>query len=202
MKNKKEEQFLKEISEITKKKHIILPKSITLQLKDLEGNNLEIENVLFHLNIYIGNSGGYYTYNSIPTDNQGTLFLTQEQIINNTELKHHYNPSLILDNRPVRFEIFILGNAVLSTLISSLRNYLSNSLAYTITDLKRKGFSEIQIEEAISKIRKAKERDYTFYEFLKQNNNSLLNYTEENAKIIGQWESEDDFKYELKIHLN
>ncbi len=202
MKNKKEEQFLKEISEITKKKHTILPKSITLQLKDLEGNNLEIGNVLFHLNIYIGNSGEYYTYSSIPTNNQGTLSLTREQIISNTELKHHYAPLLILENRPVKFEIFILGNAVLSTLISSLGNYLSNSLAYTIADLKRKEFSEIQIKEAISKIRKAKERDYTFYELLKENNNSLLNYTEENAKIRGQWESEDDFNYELKVGTN
>jgi len=199
MKKKKEKVFLKEISEILKKKHTILPKSITIQLKDLEGNNLEIENVLFHLNIYIGDSSGCYTYNSIPTNNQGILYLTRAQIINNTELKHYFDSTLARDNRPVKFEIFILGNDMLSNLMSGIKNYLSNSLDFTKADLKRRGFSEIQIEKEISKIKNAKKRDFVLYEFLKSNKNTLLNYTEESAKITGQWKSEEDFKYELSV---
>lgn len=185
-----------------KNKHIILPKSITLQLKNLEGNNLEIENVLFHLNIFIGDSGAYYTYNSIPTNSQGTLSLTRQQIINNTELKHYYDHEVTLDTRPVKFEIFILDAAFLSTLILSIGNYLSINLASIKADLKRRGLSETQIEKEIPKIEKVKKRDYIFYEFLKSNNNKLLNYTEESAKVTGQWEIEDDFKYELRLSKN
>lgn len=185
-------------SKKSRKKHIILPNSITIQLKDLNGNNIEIENILFHLNIF-SESGGYYTFSFIPTNTKGNLTLTKKQIIANTELKHHYDSSLILQKRPVKFEIFIMESKFLFNLIKGIGNYLATPIESTKKFLQGKGFSVAQINNEIPKVSKKMEEDRILYEFLKLNNNDKLKSPSDKYKITGFWEFEGDFKYEISI---
>ena len=47
------EKFAEYTNELQNKKHPLLPNKISIQLKDKDGKNLKMENVLCHLNIYI-----------------------------------------------------------------------------------------------------------------------------------------------------
>lgn len=180
------------------KKHTIIPNSIRIQLKDLNNKNLEIENVLCHLNIYI-DSSSYYTFSFIPTNSIGKVILTKDEIIKNTGLQHCYDDKLVLDNSPVKFEFFIFDKELLNNFISSLRGYLNIKLESIKEDLRRRGFNESQIKNEIPKAIKVQKEDKILYDFLVQNKNAVLDYTEENTKIVGIWNDEKDYDYEIKI---
>lgn len=179
------------------KKHPILPNKISIQLKNKNGENLKIENVLCHLNIYI-DSLSYYTYSFIPTNSNGIVNLTKEQIIQNTELKHYFDGSLPLDKKPVKFELFVMDNNMLNGIISSMENYLTVDIKSIKADLKSRGLTDEQIALKIPTIEKKMKSDKELYQFLKKNKNTELKNSNGELKITGFWNNESDYNYDLK----
>ncbi len=154
--------------ELNHKKHIILPNNLKIQLKSKDGKNIEKENILCHLNIYI-DSTSYYTYSFIPTNSKGIVNLTKEEIVQNTELKHYYDESLPLDFRPVKFDFFVMDKAMIDNLISTMKNYLDQDIESIKYNLKNNGFTEEQIRKQVVLIEEKLELDKKLYELLKKN---------------------------------
>lgn len=191
------EKFAEYVDELQNKKHPILPNKFSVQLKDENGEHIKIENVLCHLNIYM-DSLSYYTYSFIPTDSNGTVNLTKEQIIQNTELKHYYDESLPLNNTPVKFDFFVMDNNMLNGIISSMENYVNIDIESIKADLKSRGLTDSQIAIQIPMIEEKMKADQQLFEFLKKNKNAELNHSNGVKKITGFWNSESDYEYELK----
>jgi len=181
---------------MTTGKHIILPNSLTVRLKTADKKYIRLDNILCHLNIYSDN-GSYYTFSFIPTDSDGTVFLTRDQILANTELKHFYNDSLPLDKSPVKFEFMVLDKNFLSSFINSVDSYLSIDLSSALNELRTHGLTEIQIEKATPTIIQKKEEDLVLNLFLKKSSNQNLVYSQDKSKIIDHWAEEKDYVYDL-----
>ncbi len=191
------EKFAEYAAELQNKKHPILPNKISIQLKDENGDNLKMENVLCHLNIYI-DSLSYYTYSFIPTNSNGIVNLTKEQMIQNTELKHYFDERIPLDKTPVKFDFMVMDNNMLNGIISSMENYVNIDIKSIKSDLKSKGLTDVQIAVQIPVIEGKLKSDKQLSEFLKKNKNAELDYSNGEKKITDFWNSESDYKYELK----
>ena len=183
--------------DLSNKKHPILPNKLTFQLKTEEGKNIEIENILCHLNVYI-DSTSYHTYSFIPTNSNGLVQLTKNQIIENTELKHSYSDNIKLENKPVKFDFFVMESDYLNSLISSMENYLKIDIESIKLDLKNRGFTDSQIALQIKPIREKLKADKELCEFLKKNRNAEIDKLKSEMKITDSWSQEIDYKYELK----
>ncbi len=191
------EKFTEYADELQNKKHPILPNKISIQLKDKDGDNLKMENVLCHLNIYI-DSLSYYTYSFIPTNSNGIVNLTKEEMIQNTELKHYFDEKIPMDKTPVKFDFMVMDNNLLNGIISSMENYLNIDIESIKTDLKSRGLTDVQIALQIPAIEEKMKSDKQLSEFLKKNKNAELNYSNGEKKITDFWNSESDYNYELK----
>jgi protein tyrosine phosphatase len=191
------EKFAEYANQLQNKKHPILPNKITIQLKDKDGGNLKMENVLCHLNIYI-DSLSYYTYSFIPTNSNGIVNLTKEQMIQNTELKHYFDERIPLDKTPVKFDFMVMDSNMLNGIISSMENYLTVDLESIKADLRSRGLTDAQISLQIPAIAEKMKSDKRLSEFLKKNKNAELDYSNGEKKITDFWNSESDYKYELK----
>ena len=197
MKNDKSDTFGVVPSELSSKRHPILPNEITIQLKGENGENLKIENVICHLNIYI-NDLNYHTYSFIPTDSNGIVRLTKEQIIQNTELKHYYDQGISLDTKPMKFDFFVKDSNSLNILIPNLKKYLSVDIDSVKQDLKNKGVSDEQIGNYISSIQQKMDSDKKLYNTIKNHKNSELDFSTSDYKITAFWTSETDYHCELR----
>lgn len=191
------EKFAEYADELQNKKHPILPNKISVQLKDENGDNLKMENVICQLNIYI-DSLSYYTYSFIPTNSNGIVNLTKEEMIQNTELKHYFDERIPLDKTPVKFEFMVMDNNLLNGIISSMENYVNIDIESIKTDLKSRGLTDAQIALQIPAIEEKKKSDKQLFEFLKKNKNAELNYSNGEKKITDFWNSVSDYNYELK----
>ncbi len=191
------EKFADYINELQNKKHPLLPNKISVQLKGKNGENLKMENVLCHLNIYI-DSLSYYTYSFIPTNSDGIVNLTKEQMIQNTELKHYFDKKIPLDKTPVKFDFMVMDNNILEGIISSMENYLSIDIESIKADLKNRGMTDSQIALQIPAIEEKMNSDKQLSEFLKKKKNAELDYSNGEKKITDFWNSESKYNYELK----
>jgi protein tyrosine phosphatase len=191
------EKFAKYANELQNKKHPLLPNKISIQLKDENGENLKMENVLCHLNIYI-DSLSYYTYSFIPTNANGIVNLTKEQMIQNTELKHYFDERIPLDKTPVKFDFMVMDNNMIDGIILSMENYLSIDIKSIKADLKSRGFTDAQIALQIPSIEEKMKSDKQLSEFLKKKKNAELDYSNGEKKITDFWNSESEYNYELK----
>lgn len=191
------EKFAEYADELQNKKHPILPNKITVQLKDVNGENLKMENVLCHLNIYV-DSLSYYTYSFIPTNSNGIVNLTKEEMIQNTELKHYFDERIPLDKTPVKFDFMVMENNLLNGIISSMENYANIDIESIKSDLKSRGLTDAQIALQIRTIEEKMKSDKQLSKFLKKNKNAELNYSNGEKKITDFWNSESDYNYELK----
>ena len=191
------EKFAEYADELQNKKHPVLPNKISVQLKDENGDNIKIENVLCHLNIYI-DSLSYYTYSFIPTNSNGIVELTRKQMIKNTELKHYFDERIPLDKKPVKFDFFVMDNNMLNGIISSMDNYLNIDLESIKADLKNRGLTDAQIAVQIPAIEEKMKSDKKLVGLLKKNKNAELDYSNGEKKITDFWNSESDYNYELK----
>ncbi|RKF05338.1 hypothetical protein C8N26_0017 [Tenacibaculum lutimaris] len=191
------EKFAKYAKELENKKHPILPNKFSVQLKDKNGENLKLESVLCHLNIYI-DSLSYYTYSFIPTDSNGIVELTKEQMIQNTELKHYYDKTIPLDKTPVKFDFMVMDTNLLNGIISSMENYLKLDLESIKSDLKQRGLTDSQIAQQIPAIKEKMESDKKLLGVLKTNRNAELDYANGQKRLTDFWNSESDYNYELK----
>jgi len=191
------EKFAEYANKLHNKKHPLLPKKISVQLKDKNGENLKIENVLCHLNIYI-DSLSYYTYSFIPTNSNGIVNLTKEQMIQNTELKHYYDESIIADKTPVKFDFMVMENNMLKGIISSMENYLSIDTESIKANLKSRGLTDSQITLQTPAIEEKIKSDKQLLELLKKNQNAELDYSNGEKKITDFWDNETEYYYELK----
>lgn len=191
------EKFAEYANKLQNKKHPLLPKKISVQLKDKNGENLKMENVLCHLNIYI-DSLSYYTYSFIPTNSNGIVNLTKEQMIQNTELKYYYDESILAEKTPVKFDFMVMDNNMLNGIISSMENYLSIDTESIKADLKSRGLTDSQITLQIPAIEEKMKSDKQLLEFLKKNQNAELDYSNGEKKITDFWDNETEYYYELK----
>ncbi|WP_408031240.1 hypothetical protein [Tenacibaculum xiamenense] len=180
------------------KKHPILPNNFSVQLINSKGDKLKIANVLCHLNIYI-NSSSYYTYSFIPTNSNGKVNLTKEQIIQNTELKHYYDKTISIERTPVKFDFMIMDSNLINGMIASINNYLSIDIESIKLDLKQRGLTESQISLQISTIEEKFNSDRKLLETLENNQNSKIDNSNGMKKITEFWNSESDYNYEIKL---
>ncbi|MGZ3908020.1 MAG: hypothetical protein ACXVPN_03900 [Bacteroidia bacterium] len=169
---------------------------MTVRLKTADKKDVRLDNVLCHLNIYSDNDS-YYTFSFIPTDSNGTVFLTRNQILANTELKHFYNDSFPLDKSPIKFEFMVLDKDFISSFIKSVDTYLSVDLDSALNELRTRGLTDVQIEKATPAIVQKKEEDLALNSFLKKNNNQTLTYSQDKSKISDRWTEEKDYVYDL-----
>lgn len=190
------ENFAKFTNASQSKIHPFLPKTFTVQLIDTNGDPIKTENILLHLNIYI-DSGYYYTYNFIPTDSNGKVTLTKQQIIQNTELKHDYDERIPLDTTPVPFDFMVMDSNLLEGLISSMKAYLTIDLDSIKSDLKNRGFTEAQIAAQIPMIEQKMKSDRALYELLKKHQNPAFNSVEDQPKMKGSWTTEGAVSYDV-----
>ncbi len=180
------------------KKHPILPNNISVQLIDNKGDKIKTANILCHLNIYI-NSSSYYTYSFIPTNSDGKVNLTKEQIIQNTELKHYYDKTIPLERIPIKFDFIIMDTNLINGMIASMNNYLSVDIESIKLDLKQRGLTESQISLQISTIEEKFKTDKKLLEILENNQNSKTDNSNRMKKITDFWDSESDYNYEIKL---
>ena len=171
---------------------------MTVRLKTVDKKDIQLDNVLCHLNIY-SDDNSYYTFSFIPTNSNGTVFLTRDQILANTELKHFYNDSFPLDKSPVKFDFMVLDKEFISTFITSVDSYLSIDLDTALNELRTRGLTDIQIEKATPTIIQKKEEDLALSSFLKKNNNQTLTYSQDKSKISDRWTEEKDYAYDLVL---
>ena len=181
---------------MTTSRHIILPKSLTVRLKTADKKSIRLDNVFCHLNIYSGDNS-YYTFSFIPTDSDGKVFLTRDQILANTELKHFYNDSFPLDKSPVKFEFMVLDKNFISSFIKSVDSYLSVDLDSALNELRARGLTELQIDKATATIIRKKEEDRALNSLLKKNKNQSLDYSDDKSKITDHWTEEKEYVYDL-----
>jgi hypothetical protein len=127
------------------------------------------------------------------------VFLTRDQILANTELKHFYNDSFPLDKSPVKFDFMVLDKEFISTFITSVDSYLSIDLDTALNELRTRGLTDIQIEKATPTIIQKKEEDLALSSFLKKNNNQTLTYSQDKSKISDRWTEEKDYAYDLVL---
>lgn len=190
-------EFKNFANELCNKRHPILPGKISIQLQNKNGENLRTENILCHLNIYI-DLWSYYTYSFIPSNSNGTIILTKEQLIQNTELKHSFDEKLPLDSTPVKFDFFVMDTNMINGIISSMEHYLSIDIKFIKAGLKKQGLTDEQIAFQIPMIEEKMESDQQLYLFLKKNKNAELENKNRELKLTGFWENESDYNYELK----
>ena len=169
---------------------------MTVQLKTADKKDIQLDNVLCHLNIYSADNS-YYTYSFIPTAPNGKVFLTRDQILANTEIKHFYDDSFPLDISPVKFEFMVLDKDFISTFITSVDSYLSIDLDSALNELRNRGLTSLQIEKATPTIIQKKEEDQALNSFLKKNKNQTLDYSEDKSKITDHWTEEKEYVYDL-----
>ena len=179
---------------------LIIPSSFEVQLQNKHEENIEVNNILCHLNIHIDESS-FYTYSFIPTNAKGKVVLTKEQIIQNTGLKHANYQKVNLEKVPTKFDFRVLDKQLIASFISSLNSYLGVKPASIRKDLLDRGFSKAQINQEIPKALAQQEEDKLLYSYISKNNNSLLEYSEEHSKIEGIWEDEIAYHYYLKLSL-
>lgn len=191
------QEFLNYINELQKKRHTILPNSVTVQLIDKNGLSIKKENILCHLKVFIDDLS-YHNYSFIPTDSEGSIYLCKADIIENTELKNYYDGNLPLESTPIKFEFSIVEMSVLNHIISVMENYLAYDEKKYRQDLINRGFNELQVESEIPKILTKMNKDQLLLSHLKSNNNHTLNYSQESS-ISGIWTKESDFKYQLTV---
>jgi len=189
---------LKFVNQPQDKVHLILPNTFTIQLKDKNGDPVKIENVLCHLNIY-SDELSYHTYSLIPTNSEGIVKLSRQQIINNTELKHTYDESIPLDKTPVKFDFFVIKSEVIDIITSSMKKYLSLDIESIKVDMKNQGFSDTQITAQLQIIEEKMKSDKKLYALLKKQRNSDFNYSKREPKITDYWTSETDVAYDITI---
>ena len=184
-------------NELQGKKHPILPNKMSVQLKDKNGENLKKGKVLCRLNIYI-DSLNYYTYSFIPTNSDGIVNLTKEQMIQNTELKHDFDERLPVDRTPVKFDFYVMDTNMIHSIILNMENYLNVDIELIKSDFKNRGLTDTQIALQIPAIEEKMKSDKELYEFLKKNKNAELDYSNGEMKITDYWNSVSDYNYELK----
>ena len=175
-----------------------IPKRIKVQIKDSNSVNIEMSNILCDLKIYI-NEANWYNYSCIPTNSNGQIILTKEEIIHNTGLKNvrtelkHENPT------SVKFELCIIDNKLLDIMISSLQTYLEKGPKELKRELRMKGLIESRIEVEITKVLRKQNIDRTFYSGLIKNQNANLMYSMNLSKIKGIWHGLSSYEYELLL---
>ncbi len=147
---------------------------------------------------HVLSSLSYYTYSFIPTNSNGIINLTKEQMIQNTELKHYFDERIPLDKTPVKFDFMVMDNNMLNGIISSMENYLNIDIESIKADLKNRGLTDSQIALQIPPIEEKMKSDKQLSEFLKKNRNVELSYSNGEKKITGFWNNETDYNYELK----
>lgn len=183
---------------MNKELKLVVPKSINIQVVDENSEDLRLKNILCHLNIF-NNDNSWFTYSFIPTNINGQVRLSREEIINNTELKHQKNLQNEPKLKPTKFEFFVIDNDILSVMLKNTKLFLSQTDEDVIKELESHLKNETAINNELRKIKQKQIEDEVFYKLLKSNENSNLIFSPNKSKIRGEWEEEIDYEYKLKL---
>jgi len=169
-----------------------LPEEITIQVKTSDQSNLELDFVLCSIYITIVDHEDCYEYHFIPTDSNGQIKLTKDDIIYNTELQFYYDNKLPLDDSTVKFDIMITPKEFI--------RYFNHS-AYkndkTLESIKKNNKSDWHIVR------------WTFFmemhdfncKIIEKNKNLRLSYNSDESIISGNWTDSETCKYDLIMQL-
>ncbi len=115
-----------------------IPKQILIEIVNQNNENLDLE-ILFGLKIFINNES-CHNYSMIKTLSNGKKFISQEDIINNTELKHLESISNF-ESEKIEFYIWSC----------EARNSLINCLKATENTLNQENPKEVIENELINR---------------------------------------------------
>lgn len=179
--------------------NLLIPKSVTFQILDENSKHLMMKNILCHLNIFIGKNS-YHSYSFIPTNINGQISLTKEEIINYTELK---GQNISIKNTKIestKFEFYIIDHEIINITFNALNKYLNLSEENILSELRKIFNNEITISTELEKFKLKQIEDQKLFRVLEKSRNSRLLFSSNKSKISGEWKQEIDYTYELKLN--
>ncbi len=164
-------------------KGMILPNKIEIQIVDKAGQPNPLANIIFGLKIF-SLDGMWYNYTAFRTNSDGYISLTQQEIIDNTELK---NNDYTATSEPTNFELYVWDGQLITGLIKSTKRLLElySDKEFVQGDLRGHEVTEASIPGAMKVVNKKRADDIAFFERIKDAiNDSVQIYTD---KIKGSW---------------
>lgn len=165
-----------------------LPTKIDIQITDSTGRPNPLENVLFGLKVFI-DEDSWHNYSIFKSNADGHITLTKQDIIDNTELKWETN---ISPTSPTKFELYVWEGQQTEDLVKSTQRLLElyNDKDFLRQDLKRHGFTDENMNDALASINNKAPEDAALYQYIKDAINNSIKI--DTVKIEGIWS--DSFK--------
>ncbi len=167
-----------------------LPEEILIQLKSVDQCDLKLDFVLCSIFISVGDHEDCYAYHCIPTDSNGQIKLTKEDLIYNTELQFYYDASLPIDNSITRFDIFVTPQELIKYF-----NHGAYNDYKPIEHYKARNKWDWHTARWIFFI----ERNDLESESVKRCRNLSLNYSSQKSALTGDWLEAGKYNYDLTL---
>lgn len=172
-----------------------IPKEIAIQITDTLGNNNPIENIIFGFKIF-ESEDAYYTTSYFKTDNSGSIIITQNDLINKSELKWEND---IENFESIKTEVFVLD----ANSTKNVRGYSENYINITTNKetlekhLKQSGFNDENIIAAAQAINNSATEQMEIHNLFKDSKNDVVEILTE--KIEDIWKDNTSKLYKFII---
>ncbi|UUF13912.1 MULTISPECIES: hypothetical protein [Flavobacterium] len=175
-----------------------IPKEIAIQITDILGNNNPIENILFGFKIF-ESEDAYYTTSYFKTDNSGSIIITQNDLINKSELKWEND---IESFQSIKTEVFVLDANSTKSVRGRSENYINITANTEAIEkhLKQSGFSDENITAATKAINNSATDQMEIYNLFKDSKNDMVEILTE--KIDDIWKDNTNKIYKFIITKN
>lgn len=167
-----------------------LPEEIIIQLKTSDQMDIKLDLVLCSIYITVVDHQDCWTYHNIPTDANGQIKLTREDLIYNTELQFWFDDKLPLDDSLVLFDIRVTPQEFIRYFNHSAYNedkpidkYRKNNKWSWHT---ARWIFFMESHESNSKI-------------VEMCNNLMLNYDSDKSSVTGNWREAGKYRYDLVL---
>lgn len=167
-----------------------LPEEIFIQLKSPDQLDLKLDFVLCSIFISVVDQEDCFAYHCIPTDSNGQIKLTKDDLIYNTELQFYYDGNLPIDNSITQFDILVTPQELIKYF-----NHKAYNDYKPIEQYKARHKLDWHTARWIFFI----ERHDIESEYVKCCRNLNLNYSSEKSALTGIWTETKKYKYDLTM---
>ena len=173
-----------------------IPANIEILIVDEFGNPNPIEGIIFTFKIYESEES-YYTSSFFKTDEFGTANISQQNLIESSELKWETN---IKNFEPIKIEVFILDPASTIRLKTATKNYVDKRSNERKLEsyLIGSGFTESNIENAKQTILKSACEQMKLKELFQNAKNDIVNIVTEKVEDIWKNDVKKTYKFVIK----
>lgn len=174
-----------------------IPQQILIEIINQKNEVLEIE-ISFGLKIY-QKDGSYHNFSVIKTDSNGKRLILQDEIINNTELKHIND---IENFECEKIEFYISECESINSILDNLKsteNLLKkeNVNQILLGELIARGFTEENANIYIQPTKEKLENDMKIFSYLKDVKNCNTKFKVE--LIVDKWVDNSNKKYKFIV---